>query len=135
MKEILGRRVGDAVRWTSAGGVSRLVLEYLGSFAGSYDVTAHSDPYRCVVNLERIMSAPNNERTLIVDEAARDGILVERHRWDLVARRRSSSSVSGTGEPLNIFSRGLFPRVMVTARVPLCFQLSRFFAIVGLLCP
>ena len=61
------------------------------------------------------MGAPKNERTLTVDEAARDGILAKRRRWDLVAHRGSSSSLPWTGEPLCIFSRGLFPRVMVTA--------------------
>ena len=61
------------------------------------------------------MDAPKNGRTWTMDEAACDGILVKRRRWDLVAGRGSSSSVPWTGEPLKIFSRGLFPRAMVTS--------------------
>ena len=51
-----------------------------------------------------------------MDEAVRDDILVKRRRRrDVVASRGSSFLVSWTGEPLNILSRGLFPRDMVTA--------------------
>ena len=101
----------------SAGGVSSLLWACVGSLAGSFDVTVHSDHHRCVVNLEQIMCAPKNALTQTVDEVARDGI--KRRRRDLVA----SSSVSWIGELLNVLSRGLLPRVMVTSLWdPLCSQ-------------
>ena len=60
------------------------------------------------------MGASRSGRAQTVDEAARDGMLVKL-RQDLVASRGSSSFLPWTGEPLNIHSRGRFPRDMVTS--------------------
>ena len=70
--------------------------------------------HRCVVNLDQIVGC-KDERDRTVDEAASEEILIQRRRQDLVASRGHSLSDSWTGEPLNIFSRGLFPRVMAVA--------------------
>ena len=87
-KRILSRLVGDLVRWKSAGGSLGLLLEYLGSLAGSRDRREFGTDH----------NAQKNGRTRTVDEAARDGHLVKR-------RRRDSK----------ILSRGPFPRVMFTS--------------------
>ena len=83
-KGILGKLVGDVVRWK----------------AGSCDDPVHSNHYQCVVKLMQIMDAPRNGK---------------RRRRDLMACLGSATFVPWTDEPLNVLSRGRFPRVMVTS--------------------